>query len=214
MGITTVSSFHLQPQNITYSIGMGSNDKINDRLYSDFRKHFYSKFNYIHAPSRMIADQLTAHDYKAEVRVISNGVSNFFKPMQVERDRQFEDKILILAVGRLSGEKRQDLVIEAVRHSKYQDKIQLVFAGQGPEREKLEKLSKDLTNKPIFHFYPQEDLVKLMNQADLYIHASDAEIEGISCLEAMACGLVPIISDSKLSATNSFPNRTFPLHCR
>ncbi|NLJ71353.1 MAG: glycosyltransferase [Clostridiaceae bacterium] len=204
MGITTVSSFHLQPQNITYSIGLGTNDKINDRLYSDFRKHFYSKFNYIHAPSRMIANQLIAHDYKAEVRVISNGVSNIFKPMQVERAKQFEDKFLILTVGRLSGEKRQDLVIEAVKQSKYQDKIQLVFAGQGPERENLEELSKNLTNKPVFDFYSQEDLVKLMNQADLYIHASDAEIEGISCLEAMACGLVPIISDSKLSATNNF----------
>ena len=204
MGITTVASFHLQPQNITYSIGLGTNDKINNRLYRDFRKHFYSKFNYIHAPSRMIADQLTAHDYKAEVRVISNGVSNIFKPMQVERAKQFEDKFLILTVGRLSGEKRQDLVIEAVKQSKYKDKIQLVFAGQGPKQENLEELSKDLTNKPIFNFYSQKDLVKLMNQADLYIHASDAEIEGISCLEAMACGLVPVISDSKLSATNSF----------
>lgn len=204
MGITTVSSFHLQPQNITYSIGLGENEKINDRLYSDFLKVFYSKFNYIHVPSRMIADQLVAHGYKAELRIISNGVSSIFKPMPVERTEQFENKFLILTVGRLSGEKRQDLLIEAVKQSKYKDNIQLVFAGQGPERGNLEELGKALPNKPIFHFYSQKDLVKLMNQADLYIHASDAEIEGISCLEAMACGLVPVISDSKLSATGSF----------
>ena len=204
MGITTVSSFHLQPQNITYSIGLGKNEKINDRLYNDFYKCFYSKFNYIHAPSRMIADQLVAHDYKAEIRVISNGVSNIFKPMQVERAKQCKDKFLILSVGRLSGEKRQDLLIEAVKQSKYKNKIQLIFAGQGPEQENLEERGKNLPNKPIFNFYSQKDLVKLMNRADLYIHASDAEIEGISCLEATACGLVPVISDSRLSATNSF----------
>jgi len=204
MGITTISSFHLQPQNITYSIGLGKNEKINDRLYSDFHKHFYSKFNYIHAPSHMIANQLAVHDYKAEVRVISNGVSNIFKPIQVDRLKQFENKFIILMVGRLSGEKRQDLLVEAVKQSKYKDEIQLVFAGQGPEQKNLEEFSKTLPNKPIFNFYSQIDLVKLMNQADLYVHASDAEIEGISCLEAMACGLVPVISDSKLSATNSF----------
>lgn len=204
MGITTISSFHLQPQNITYSIGLGKNEKINDRLYSDFHRHFYSKFNYIHAPSQMIANQLAVHDYRPEVRVISNGVSNIFKPIQVDRIKQFEDKFIILMVGRLSGEKRQDLLVEAVKQSKYKDEIQLVFAGQGPEQKNLEEFSKTLPNKPIFNFYSQIDLVKLMNQADLYVHASDAEIEGISCLEAMACGLVPVISDSKLSATNSF----------
>jgi 1,2-diacylglycerol 3-alpha-glucosyltransferase len=204
MGIATVSSFHLQPQNITYSIGLGKNEKINDRLYGDFLKRFYCKFNFIHAPSRMIADRLSAHGYKAEVRVISNGVSDIFQPLPVERTKRFEDRFLILTVGRLSGEKRQELLIEAVRQSRYKDKIQLIFAGQGPERERLEELGKTLPNKPVFNFYSQEDLARLMNEADLYIHASDAEIEGISCLEAMACGLVPVISDSKLSATGSF----------
>ncbi len=46
--------------------------------------------------------------------------------------------------------------------------------------------------------------MKLINECDLYVHASDAEIEGISCMEALACGLVPIISDSRLSATMQF----------
>ena len=37
-----------------------------------------------------------------------------------------------------------------------------------------------------------------------YVHPSDVEIEAISCLEAISCGLVPIISDSPRSATNAF----------
>ena len=36
------------------------------------------------------------------------------------------------------------------------------------------------------------------------MHTSDVEIEAISCLEAIATGLVPIISDSKESATKQF----------
>ena len=100
----------------------------------------------------MIANQLAVHDYKAEVRVISNGVSNIFKPIQVDRLKQFENKFIILMVGRLSGEKRQDLLVEAVKQSKYKDEIQLVFAGQGPEQKNLEEFSKTLPNKPIFNF--------------------------------------------------------------
>ena len=36
-------------------------------------------------------------------------------------------------LGRLSKEKRQDVIINALKYSKYGDRIQLVFAGKGPE---------------------------------------------------------------------------------
>ena len=39
---------------------------------------------------------------------------------------------------------------------------------------------------------------------DLYIHSADAEIEAISCIEAFACGIVPIIANSTKSATPQF----------
>lgn len=204
MNIPTVASFHVQPQNITYTLGLGRRQWANDRLYQHFYKLFYSKFNYIHAPSKMIAEQLRNHHYTAEIRVISNGVSEVFHPQKLAEDPAYKDKFKILMVGRLSREKRQDLLIEAVKKSKYEAGIQVIFAGQGPERKHLEFLSAGLSNPPSFGFHPQDELVALMNQADLYVHASDAEIEGISCLEAMACGLVPVISDSKLSASNSF----------
>ncbi len=107
-------------------------------------------------------------------------------------------------IGRLSGEKRQDLIIQATILSRYKNQIQLVFAGKGPKEAEYKNLGKALPNPPIFGFYSQEELLNLINYSDLYVHASDAEIEGISCMEAIACGLVPVISDSKLSATNEF----------
>ena len=44
----------------------------------------------------------------------------------------------------------------------------------------------------------------LLHKTDLYVHTSDAEIEAISCIEAIACGNVPIISNSNKSATPQF----------
>ena len=44
----------------------------------------------------------------------------------------------------------------------------------------------------------------MINCADLYVHPAEIEIEAISCLEAITCGLVPIISNSPRSATRFF----------
>ena len=59
------------------------------------------------------------------------------------------------------------------------------------ENDSLEKYLQDIS---------REELLT----TDLYIHASDMESEAISCIEAFATGLVPIISDSELSATKQF----------
>ena len=40
--------------------------------------------------------------------------------------------------------------------------------------------------------------------SDLYVHAADVEIEAMSCMEAFAGGLVPVIADSRKSATPQF----------
>lgn len=66
------------------------------------------------------------------------------------------------------------------------------------------KLGEQLANKPIFEFYNKEQLQEVLSCTDLYIHTSDAEIEAISCIEAIATGLVPIIAQSDKSATSQF----------
>jgi 1,2-diacylglycerol 3-alpha-glucosyltransferase len=109
-----------------------------------------------------------------------------------------------MMVGRLSREKRQDLIIAAAARSKYSDKIQLVFAGNGPRKKYYSKLGGRLKKPPVFGYYSKDELIRLINQCDLYVHAAEAEIEAISCIEAFSCGLVPVIADAKLSATRQF----------
>ena len=53
-------------------------------------------------------------------------------------------------------------------------------------------------------FYEPDRLIDILHMADLYVHTSDAEIEAMSCMEAFACGLVPIIANSPRSATPQF----------
>ncbi len=203
MGIPSTCAFHVQPENITYSLGLKGNKLASNTIYNVFRG-YYNKFNHVHCPSNMIANQLHQHGYKAETHVISNGVSSAFVPKEVEKPTEYKDKIVVMMIGRLSNEKRQDLIINAIAESKYKDKIVLVLCGVGPQKDKIDKLAKKKGVKVEFKFLAEKDLVDVCNYADIYVHASDIEIEAIGCIEAFSCGMVPIISDNELSATNQF----------
>lgn len=203
--IASTAAFHVQPENITYTIKMNRIELVNFAIYKWFEQ-FYNKFTHIHCPSAMLKDILDGYKYKAKKHVISNGVSDFFVKTDSVRPEEFEGQFLILMSGRFSREKRQDLIIEAAAGSKYADNIRLIFCGKGPWKSALRKKAESagLKNPPVFKFCNQKQLRDTINYCDLYVHASDAEIEAISCMEAFACGLVPVISDSPMTATKQF----------
>lgn len=199
------AAFHVQPQNISYSIGMGRLAPVNALIYWYFRVTFYRRFRHIHCPSAFIAGQLKKHRYKAQLHVISNGVGPQFTFQERQpKPPEWAGKFVILMIGRLSGEKRQDVLIDGINRSKYRQNIQLVLAGQGPRESAIRRRGQCLPNPPHIAFYTQPDLRRLLGQADLYVHAADAEIEAMSCMEAFSSGLVPIIADSPQSATPQF----------
>lgn len=204
MGKPCTAAFHIQPENLISSVGLKNATLINDFMYYMARVIFYDRFTHIHCPSRFIAGELRRHGYKADLHVISNGILPDFHYMKAEKDPEFKGKILILMTGRLSQEKCQDVIIKAVSKSRYADKIQLVFAGQGPTLGYLQNLGESLANKPIFKLFTKDELIHIIAQADLYVHAADIEIEAISCIEAFASGRVPVIADSPRSAARQF----------
>ena len=204
MGIAYTTAFHCQPENITGHIFMLHAGFANRMIYRRFWKKFYRQTQFVHCPSQFIADQLAKNGYDMDRRVISNGVIPAFHHKDVLRPAEWEGRICILFIGRYSPEKRHDLLIDAVRQSQYADRIQLIFAGNGPKKKAIEKRGSTLPHPPIMGLYSSADLCDLINTCDLYVHPSDAEIEAISCIEAFTCGLVPVISDSDKSATNQF----------
>lgn len=203
LGVPAIAAFHIQPENITYNIGLGWFPPAAHLVYFLLRVTFYGRFADIHCPSTFIAAQLRRHGYRARLHVISNGVDGSFRPGPA-RARSADEPFRILMVGRFSPEKRQDVLIRAVRRSRHAARIQLHLAGHGPREERLRRMASKLPNPAQFGYHSQEELVELIRGCDLYVHASDVEIEGLSCMEAFSCGLVPVISDSRRSATGQF----------
>lgn len=202
MGIPATSAFHVQPENISYAVHLGRYKKINDFLYWYLHFTYFKKFEYIHCPTQFIAEQLKNHGYNEKLYVISNGYDPDFIPYKRSTKNPYFE---IISVGRYSPEKNQQIIIQAISKSKYKDKIHLTLCGKGPDEKKLRKLSdKYLNGKVSFVFLPKEKLIQRLQNSDLYIHSALAEIESISCIEAIACGIVPLISDSTRSAAKQF----------
>lgn len=156
LGIPFTTAFHCQPENFSSHLGLKNSVIFNKILYAYYRNGFYKNAKYIHCPTEFIANELEKNKYKAKKFAISNGVIPTYTKFEVEKPEDYKDKYVVLFVGRLSKEKRHDLLVKAIRYSKYADKIQLIFAGRGPLEEKIKKMGKKLKNQPIVKFYTKE----------------------------------------------------------
>ncbi|MFA5283351.1 MAG: glycosyltransferase [Bacilli bacterium] len=198
------AGFHAQAENLTNHVFLMNAGIANLLVYKNFYSHFYRYIDCVHYPTEFIKNVFESKTHKTNAYVISNGVVSSFVKKEVARPPEFKDRYLILFTGRYSKEKSHHVLIDAIKHSKYKDKIQLIFAGEGPQKKKIEKLGSELPLHPIMKFFSHEEIINMINMSDLYVHPAEIEIEAISCLEAISCGLVPVISDSKRSATRFF----------
>ena len=204
-GIALTAGFHCQAENITNHIFLQNSPRANTTVYHILYERVYQFCDLIHYPTQFIRDTFETIVGHTEGRVISNGVSSDFHPIPVTRPPELEGKYVVLFTGRYSREKSHKVLLDAVAQSKHRDKIQLVFAGAGPQEAHLREHAVQLgIPMPIMQFYSRKELVSTINMADLYVHPAEIEIEAISCLEAIACGRVPLIADSPRSATRYF----------
>jgi glycosyltransferase involved in cell wall biosynthesis len=203
MSIPVIGACHVQPQNITAALGKNSVllEKI---LYAFFNFSLFKQVEAIHCPSAFAAEMLRKQGCKAHLRVISNGIPRDYMPREVPRPNWFGERFVLMNLGRHAPEKRQELLIEGVSRSKHKDNIQLVLCGRGEETEKLRMRGEALPVKPFVDYVSHEDKLTYLNTADLYLHGSVVELEGLCCLEAIGCGLPCLISDSPDSASSQF----------
>ncbi|HSX32797.1 MAG TPA: glycosyltransferase family 4 protein [Candidatus Saccharimonadales bacterium] len=132
------------------------------------------------------------------VAIIPNGIANRFTPPRVFKDGRKQKTILY--VGRLEGRKGVGHLLRAFQLvSERHPEVNLVIAGNGPDREKLEMLagSLELKNVQFLGFVSDAQKIKLYRGSDLFCApALFGESFGLVLLEAMACGLVTVAGDN------------------
>lgn len=207
LGLPVVAGFHVQPENMLQGVGIHST-WLSENVYRVLVKHFYDKVDAVVCPTPFAEEKLRSHGLMTPTFVISNGVPPDVAEAMAKRaapsPRRDDGKFSILAVGRLAAEKRQDVIIEAVKRSRYRDQIRLVLSGAGPREKELRRLAAELPNGAEIGFLPRAALLEGFTSADLFIHASEVELEGMSVLESMSAGLPAIIADAPESAASRF----------
>jgi alpha-1,6-mannosyltransferase len=109
---------------------------------------------------------------------------------------------LLLAVGRLSPEKRWPLVIEAVKQASAAVPVALVLIGDGPQREKLARRIAGLPNVRLHgRVTDRAMMARLLASGDALLHGCDAETFSIVAAEARASGL-PLIAPDRGGAAD------------
>jgi len=203
LGKPVVGAFHVQPQNIMAAVGK-TNKLLERFLWFIFKYFLFNRVDTIISPSKFASELLISEGIKANHKSISNGIPKEYIPGEYDRPEWFGDNLVLINIGRHADEKRQSLLIEGVKRSKYKDKIQLILAGRGERTEELKAKGKELPKEPFIEYISFEDKLKYLNTADLYVHASIVELESLSSSEAIGCGLPCLISDSKYSAASQF----------
>ena len=197
-----ISTFHVQGEQLTQNAGL-KNPIWVKIIYKLFIYFIYNRSDLVICPSTFAETEIKKYGLKKPTVVISNGVPSEYRPHPFPK--KYPDKFAILTVGRNAVEKRQEMIIQAIAASRFKDNIQLIVLGDGPQRSKLEQLSrKSLTVQTEFNLLPAEKIIEYYNSTDIYIHAAAVEVECMTDIEAMACGLPLLIADAPLSATKQF----------
>lgn len=131
-----------------------------------------------------------------EIKIIPLPYEPFkFKKTSREKLGLEKDKVYLISVGRLIKRKGFDLLIKALAEIKNK-KIEALIIGEGPEKDNLIRIAKNLgvLNKVHFLGYLNEEKkFQHLDNADIYVLSSLHEGFGIVLLEAMQVGL-PIIA--------------------
>lgn len=202
------------------------------KVVTDFGLHycrfFYDACALSLAPSRTLIHELYEVGYKRPVEYLPNAIA-FSQLRQLStREKKLLKKRyglrakVILHVGRLSPEKRVDLVIQALSLlvKKNRD-MSLLLIGDGPSKEGLQSLSRDLGIEEHVVFtgfidYPKMLSSGILSVADLFMTASTMENQSMACLEAMSYGL-PLVAVKaggmrEMVSTNGYLTKEGDIH--
>lgn len=209
-GRPVVAAFHVQPENVLANVGIRSS-WLSRRVYALWVSRFFARADAVVVPTSFAERKLRGHGLTRPVHVVSNGVPPDLRlPLSPEREPEHAGVFLVLSVGRLASEKRPDVILEALRRCRHRDRIRLVLAGAGPMEEELRAKARELPHPPEIGFLPRERLARLLATADLFVHASDVELEGIAVLEALSAGLPVLVANSPESAASELaPSEDF-----
>ena len=172
-------------------IYFGLKDFIKKIIIRNILKFNYRRANLIVANSKKTANDINIFSNSKAIHIYPPSFKKFSIKLK-KKDSKIK-LINLLAVGRLSVEKNFDFLIKTLQKLKNVNFI-LKIVGDGPDRKKLEKLTRQLNlQKKIKFLGFKKNLKNLLNKSDLVINTSKFEGFPNIVVEAISES-VPVIS--------------------
>jgi len=195
-GIRIVGTNHVMPENmVKFSlVPVGLQDRVIKAAWRAARRTF-GRAEAVTTPTRRAAQFLEKYTGLTGVHAISCGIdaenySPNFEPRAENR---------ILFVGRVTGEKQIDVLLQAASRLDPALRAQIEIVGGGDQKRNLEHLADTLGIRAQVTFtgyVTDEELRAAYSRATLFAMPSIAELQSIATMEAMASGLPVVAADA------------------
>ena len=146
----------------------------------------------------LVQDTLKHFSVKRPIRMIPNFID--FERFNKKPRQHFKDLIapnserIIVHTSNFRKVKRVEDVVRIFNIIQQKVPAKLLLIGDGPERSNIEKVCRELhVCDKVTYLGKQEAIEEILSICDLFILPSESESFGLSALEAMACE-VPVIS--------------------
>jgi len=211
--LPVVYGLYVQPENFTQPINL--NYGFFNFIIGQWLRVFCDRSCEIITTTKFSKKIARKYGIKKKIHTISCGIDlSEFNPRKISdgafrKKFKLQDMKYFLTVGRLMKEKNIPLIIKAAELIDWQKhkNLKIVIVGDGPDKEQLKKMAKDLDvdKHIIFTGKISDEMLKSAYKGCLtLLHASFIELEGLIVLEAMAFGKPLLIADSKKSASPMF----------
>lgn len=216
--IPLVHTYHTLYEDYTHYITHGYFDKSSKKIVEYLTKFYCDKTaNELIVPTNKIYKLFKEkYDFKKNIHIVPTGIEvdrfytenvdkSYVQTLKKKLKLQKKD-FVILFVGRLASEKNVEFLLNAEQKLiKKHSNIKLLIVGDGPDKEKYEEMANDLniSKNVIFNGKAAwEEMPFYYHCADIFATASTTETQGLTVIEAMAAGVVPLcIKDESFLGT-------------
>lgn len=173
------------------------------KAVAEFSRNILKRTDRVIVPTEKVENILHSYQVEKPVSVIPSGIDlRKFRRTLTEEEKSAkkaelhipqENKVLV-SVGRLAKEKNLEEILHYFARllEEGMDKVTFLIAGDGPDRENLEQLSKELGIKEQVCFtgmIEPQDIWSYYQLGDVFVCASNSETQGITYIEALASGV-------------------------
>ncbi len=170
---------------------------------------FYKQSDHVFVPSKAYLEKLANAGFDSDrLRFFPRGLDlNLYSPLpansedkgeSMTRRKQLHGDFTLLFAGRISEDKNLSLLTEIATTLNLQQAgaYNLVIAGDGPDLSDLKQSMSGLSNVYFTGRLDANDLISWYRSADLFVFPSHTDTFGMVVLEAQACGVPCVVTNT------------------